>query len=143
MRSWLSFSQPGFQLTAGRAEPMFSDEGIYWGLSTEESLAYNYANSKGRQMGFGPNGQEHQREGSHGDLESWALTHYFFHLAMTANYACDKMIVWHVPFMLFIFLNIGLECNCMKLYHSLQLENDFILFCILQVRWHKVTKILT
>lgn len=25
---WLSLSQPGFQLTAGMTEPMFSDEGI-------------------------------------------------------------------------------------------------------------------
>lgn len=44
--------------------------------------------------------------------------------------------------MLLIFLNIGLEYNCMRLCHFFQLENDFIWFCILGVRWPKV-KILT
>lgn len=94
MRSWLSFSQPGFQLTAGRAEPVFSDEGIYWGLSIEESLVYNYANSKGRQMGLGPNGQEHQREGSHGDIGKLGPDSLFLPPGYdSANYACDKIIV--------------------------------------------------
>lgn len=68
-----------------------------------------------RQMGFGPNGQEHQREGSHGDLGKLGLGSLFLPPGYdSAHHEWDKINSLTSSFMLFIFLNIELECNCMK-----------------------------
>lgn len=45
-------------------------------------------------------------------------------------------------FMLLIFLNVGLEYNCMRLCHFLQLENDLYYFAFLELGDIKL-KILT
>lgn len=68
-------------------------------------------------MGFGPNGQEHGREGSHRDLGKLGLGSLLVCLPPgydSANHGCDKINCLTCSFMLFIFRNIELECNCMK-----------------------------
>lgn len=77
-------------------------------------------------------GQEHQREGSHGDVGELGFGSLFLPLSYdSANQGCDRINCLTCSLTLFIFLNIGLGCNCLKLYHFLQLENDFMLFCVL------------
>lgn len=66
-------------------------------------------------MGFGPNGQEHRREGSHRGLGKLGLGSLFLPPGYdSANHGCDKINCLTCSFMLFIFWNIELECNCIK-----------------------------
>ena len=62
-----------------------------------------------------PNGQAHWREGSHGNFEELGPGSLFFHLAMTANQGCDRINCLTCFLMPLVFLNTGLENNCMKL----------------------------
>lgn len=144
MRCWLSFSLPLLLLTAGRAESMFSDEGILRIKHWRKDSPIIMLTAEEYRWALGRNGQEHQREGSHGDVRELSLGSLFLPLGYdSANQGYERINCLTYSFTFFIFLNIGLGCNCMKLYHFLHLENDFILFCIFGVRWHKVTKILT
>jgi len=75
-------SQPGSQLTAGRTEPMFSDEGmprIKYGRKASPIIMLTAMEDR---WALVCNGQGHGREDSHGDLRELGLGSLFFHLAM-------------------------------------------------------------
>lgn len=130
---WLSSSQPRFQLTAGMAQSVFSDESILR-ISIKNSLSCNYTNSNERQMGFGTSWTGVLERRLTQKLWELGLGSLFSHLAVILLIKdVTESVVWHV-LCFFTFLHIALECNCMVLYYYLQLENDVILFCILRIR---------
>lgn len=115
---------------------MFSDEGIpkikYWRKASPVIIL----TAKEDRWASVRNEQEHHRESSHGYLGELDLGLLLLLPGYdSAKQGCDRINCLTCSFMLFIFLNIGFGYNCIKLYHFLQLDNDFILFCILQVRW--------
>lgn len=82
MEFWLSFSQPGSQHTAGRAEPMFSDEGILRIKCGRKASPVITLTAMEDRWASVCKGQKHWRDGSHGDLGELGLGSLFFHLAV-------------------------------------------------------------